>query len=770
MSKLNPLSTGLRSGSVWQILGAYLFGSWIALQVTETVSSLIGLPLWVGKGVLVLLGVGLPVILFTAIVQASRKGASADAPEVGAGSAPAPPSPTAPAGDAPRDGRRLFTWRNALVAGVVAFALLGLTVAGYVAMRELGIGPAGTLVAKGVLEERDLILLADFENDTDDPRLGDVVTEALRVDMSESETVQLADPSFVRGALRRAQRPIDAGLDADLAREIATREGIEAVLTGEIAAVGGGFQLVADVVAASDGAVLVSRRETASDESELLGAIDRLSKGLRERVGEPLRSIRAAEPLEQVTTSDLEALRLYSEAVRDIESGRDEESGLALLEEAVTRDTAFAAAYRKIGVVLGNRNEDRGRQLEVLARAYAHRDRLTEVERYLTEASYWAARGDRNRSRQALERLVESSPDSRAHNNLGLEYGAIGDDEAALEHYQHAIALDSASGIPYGNIVPTLFALGRVDEARQALDVYDARFQDSPLTPQYRFQMAAAQGEWDEARAHLERQLEAARGNAFAEAGARFNLGTLDAVQGKFSDARVQFDRREQLQNLEANSVLALQGASFTAGIVVVAGDTAAAVAQLDETLVRFPLDSVPELDRPYLQLSAVYAYLGQPDKAEALLAEYQRVVPPELRMNTETGIAANRSAIAMARGNYDEALRQSALADDPGGCRLCQMRGRAMIFDAAGVPDSAIALYTASLEEPYMSSVYPDAVTLARTLERLARLHDEADDLRSAQLYYARFVELWADADPVVQPRVEAAQARIDAIQREIG
>ena len=46
-----------------------------------------------------------------------------------------------------------------------------------------------------------------------------------------------------------------------------------------------------------------------------IGAIDKLSRKLRERIGESLVAIRANDPLERVTTGSLEALRKYSQAL-----------------------------------------------------------------------------------------------------------------------------------------------------------------------------------------------------------------------------------------------------------------------------------------------------------------------------------------------------------------------------------------------------------------------------------------------------------------------
>ena len=70
-------------------------------------------------------------------------------------------------------------------------------------MRLLGIGPVGTLVASGVLKNREPLLLADFENRTADTTLGPSLTEAMRVDLSQSPTVRLVDQQVVRDALQR---------------------------------------------------------------------------------------------------------------------------------------------------------------------------------------------------------------------------------------------------------------------------------------------------------------------------------------------------------------------------------------------------------------------------------------------------------------------------------------------------------------------------------------------------------------------------------------
>jgi TolB-like protein len=186
----------------------------------------------------------------------------------------------------------------------------------YLAMRALGIGPAATLLATGALERGGKIILADFTNLTDDPTLGPSMTEAIRVDLSQSWVVSLMDASVIAETLRRMEHARPAQLDAATAREVAEREGIKAVVTGEVHALGAGYLLLGNLVSPTTGDVLASVRETAADDAELIVALDRLSAGLRDRIGEPLKAIRASPSLDQVTTPSLAALRQYSQAKR----------------------------------------------------------------------------------------------------------------------------------------------------------------------------------------------------------------------------------------------------------------------------------------------------------------------------------------------------------------------------------------------------------------------------------------------------------------------
>ncbi|MDB4910465.1 MAG: protein kinase, partial [Gemmatimonadetes bacterium] len=286
----------------------FALASVAVLATVLVLRNTLGLPDWVLVGSVLVLLLDLPIILGAARMERARIRAASTGTEL--------PPPTGIG--------RLFTYRRSILTGVVAFGALALAVAAFTVMRLTGIGPIGTLQAKGLIKDKQPILLAEFESRSSDTTLAPTLTEALRVDLSQSSSVKLVEPQAVTDALARMEKPSGATLTPALAREVALREGIPAVVVGQIDPVGKSFVVSAKVISTSSGAVLTAQRETAANEAELIPALDKLSRSLRERIGESLVSIRADAPLERVTTASLDALRKYTLANRLEESGKSE--------------------------------------------------------------------------------------------------------------------------------------------------------------------------------------------------------------------------------------------------------------------------------------------------------------------------------------------------------------------------------------------------------------------------------------------------------------
>ena len=454
MNQIQAIINELHRRSIWQVLLIFLGAGWGVLEVIDTFIDRGLLPDWVFNGAMLVLLLGLPIVLATAFVQDRGDAGTAPAPTdqersptAGDGAAEGVPSAEPPARalasleDSASYDRlaRLLTWNRAIVGGVLAFAVLGVVTTGYLSMRAMGIGDAGTLVAQGVFEEGEVVVLADFVSS--EPGVpAELVTEALRLSLDRSPTIRLMQPTPLNNALQRMELDPAEGLDEDRARELAEREGLKAIVAGDVSLVGGQFVLTARLVDASTGQVLAPFRETIPDIARVVEAIDRLGRSIRDKAGEPLRSIAADPPLKQVTTSSLEALRLYTQA-HDVERRGEAIRAMDLYREATRVDPDFAMAYRKLGVQLGNTFGSRSEQVAAYTRAYELRDRLPPVERFVSDATYHhLVVGDLDAAARAYENVLDLDPTNDvALNNLGNVYGRSGKHEDAERVYRLAI-------------------------------------------------------------------------------------------------------------------------------------------------------------------------------------------------------------------------------------------------------------------------------------------------------------------------------------------
>jgi eukaryotic-like serine/threonine-protein kinase len=784
MRRLRRLVHEVHRRSLWQVVGIYLFGSWVGYQVILALTHGLGMPDWVPPLAFVLFLVGLPIVVATAFVNEGapllrqrdalrlaeletpllRPEFAGDEESRAAGGDATSPT-GADGAPPPRVRAHRLTWGRALGGGFAAFIVLGMSAGGYMGMRVAGIGPVGTLIAAGRLEANAPIVLAEFRAAGVDLLLARALTEALRVDLEQSRVVTLAQPAFVRDALRRMQLDPQASLDEATALELATREALAAVIAGDIAVAGGRWIVTARVVDPASGSALASFRETADDSTAVLAALGRVSRKLRAKIGESLRDVRASEPLAQVTTPSLEALRLYSQAMQLSLAGQEHRDRVkALLEQAIAIDTAFAMAYRKLGVEYHNDIFNPARAAEMLVKAHAHLDRLTEPERYMTLGSYHGAvTFDRAQQLAAFQTLAELYPTyPGALVNYGFALGRLRQVDRAADAYRRAVEVDSTSATAHSNLMLALTSLGRFDEARSVLDLYERRFPANVIRLHFRGILASTRGDY-----HALDSLGAELLQHATSPGLRMTGYTdryiANATRGRM-EAGAEFMREHRRIAEQVGGTNAMYFSElYPLSVRLIAAEEPAPllVARVDALLAREPLERVPVLDRPYLELAYFYAHAGRTARAKELVAEYRAQVPLERQRQSSWPLAVE-AMIASAEGRHADAASQFQQAYAADWCTVCYLADIAGELDRLGATDSAAVYYERFLETPDPDRRWEDALWRARALERLAQLHDAAGRDEEARRYYARFVELWEEADAPLQPRVDAARRRI--------
>jgi tetratricopeptide (TPR) repeat protein/tRNA A-37 threonylcarbamoyl transferase component Bud32 len=701
----------LRQANPVRVTALFVAAAVAILGTTWWLQWRLGLPSWVLPMAAVLMVIGLPIMLLTAERERNRIHGTA---EHGL--------------DGLRD--RLLTWRGALGGGVLALAGLAVAAGGFMTLRAMGVGPFATLVSSGVLAERDRIVLADFTNRTADSTLGASITEAFRIDLTQSPVVRLVEGNEVVSTLRLMGGNPGQPLTGEAAHDIAVRLGAKAVLVGEVTPLGSGHVLSARLIGVTDSVTLVAERETAADASALIPAVERLSRKLREKIGESLRTVRASQPLEQVTTRSLPALQAYSEGARLTLAGRPTEA-MKFLEQAVALDSNFGMAWRRIGVNWNNRG-NRARAIPAIRRAYALRDQMPPLEAAHVTAFYLAAvEDDRGAASRAYERLLATWPeDLTAINNLGVYYAALGRPRDAAVQYRRALALRPRTALYLSNLIQNLVQLHEFSSADSLLN--DWATYDSSAThsvPYFRARFEFERGNHD--RAHAIIDSVAATDSTFRNVG-----GDLYLRRGRL---------RAAAPLLRPIDVPLMEGLFRNKPEVA---------REMLEALERRRLQASPPGDpRPFTRIAAAYAVIGATDKAAAILARLERELPEEV-MRRDGDRALALATIALNRGDARSALQQYRQAARLIPCRLCTAFGEGQSFEKLGEPDSAIAQY-----ERFVNGHNTDAeareLFLAAALRRLGEMYESKGDRKKALEYYGRFVDLWKDADPELQPLV---------------
>lgn len=757
----------IRQGKLIQIFAVYAGASFVVLEAVGLLTEQLGLPDWVFPGALVLLLLGLPIMMATAFVQnvqgTGRAASSATAPVEEAAA-------ETTATDVAEVAKNWLTWKRAIAGGIVAFALLGVSVSGYMAMRVLGIGPVGSLVAAGVVEVGEPIILADFDNNTSDSTLAVVATEAFRIDLAQSAMVSIMTLEELSGALARMDRESGESIDRELARELAIREGLKAVIVGEIGTLGESYVLTVELLSAESGETIAAFRETADGSGRIMSAVDELSKSLRERLGESLRTIRSNEPLDRVTTPSLEALYKYSQAMRALDVEGNQQKGITLLEEAIAADSMFAMACLALGMHLYGTEQERA--IDALTKAFENRDRLTDRERYLTMGTYYElAHYDVEKAIAAYETLIDNYPtDNRGLLGLAHMYMEFRDWERAEELLRRGAAADSTTAVCYPCLIGTLITLGKYDDAESVLQSFATNVPNNPSVWFARANLAAARGDYEGAAASLLELREVRSGSLGLRAATGERLAVLSAKQGKLA-AGERYLREAMAANQERNMPAEyLESASALAGLHInVRGDADRGLQEIDAALQLYPLEDIAPLDRPYTWLGPLFADAGRPERARALMSEYEADVPPELRRWQQAWIDGTLGLAALAEGDTDEAIARLRSFDErSGSCHMCALPDLGRAYDAAGQADSAIAVYERYVNTGFAIKYLWDAYSLARIYERLGALHEARGDAEAATYYYGRLVELWEEADPELQPRVEAARRAVAALSSD--
>jgi putative peptide modification system cyclase len=193
--------------------------------------------------------------------------------------------------------------------------------------------------------ERDWVVVGKLENLSNNVMLDDALDQAFRISLEQSRYVNVVSDDRISRILEMMRKsPETDPLDRSNATTVAVRSGARLVLLPVVATVGGRTRFSVEVVDPQTRQTLAVRSSLAR-KGAVLNAIDDVSRQLRDDLGEEAAVIeRNSQPLPEVTTSSLDALRAYALGQRRYARG-DYKGALAFYQQATQIDDAFALAW-----------------------------------------------------------------------------------------------------------------------------------------------------------------------------------------------------------------------------------------------------------------------------------------------------------------------------------------------------------------------------------------------------------------------------------------
>ena len=288
-------------------------------------------------------------------------------------------------------------------------------------------------------------MIADFTNMTSDPVFDGALRQGLAVQLEQSPFLSLVSDERIQRTLGLMGQPPDAQLTPMVAREVCERIASAAVVEGSIASLGSQYVLGLRAIDCGTGSVLADEQGQAARKEDVLNVLSQMASKLRSRVGESLATVEKHDtPLEDATTSSLEALKAYSTArkVKFLPAGYA--SAVPLLKHAIEIDPNFAMAYAFLGRTYGDIGEF-ALSAENTNKAYQLRNHTSERERFFIDVTYHRqVTGNLEKAHQTLELWAETYPrDTGAHGLLsGFTSQGSGKYQEAIEEGKKAIGLD----------------------------------------------------------------------------------------------------------------------------------------------------------------------------------------------------------------------------------------------------------------------------------------------------------------------------------------
>ena len=557
-------------------------------------------------------------------------------------------------------------------------------------------------------------------------------------------------------------RSPDEPVTGEVARELCQRVGGKAMLAGSISALGNEYVIGLNAIDCATGDTLVAQQARASGKGEVLTALDDSASALRTTLGESLTSVQKfATPLEEATTSSLEALKAYSIG-RRTSFTKGNLAALPYEQRAVELDPNFAIAYIGLAAAYSNFGQAT-KALENATKAFALRERVSERERNRISAFYYSVgTGELDKANQSYEMWKQSYPrDPLPHGNLGNNHMKLGQWEMALLETEESLRLEGNSSVAEGNLAWIQLALGRTEDARRTVEQALARKLDGVQLRGSSYLIAFLRGDQDA----MQRELVWATGRSGEEDWLLSAQSDTEAYFGRLASARELSQRAvESARRADSEETAAL----WQANAALREAEFGNAMAARQNAMTALSL--APGRDVTTMAALALVR-AGDVAQAQRLANGLDRDFPQNTIVQVYW-LPAIRAAIELAAKNSAKALELLKTAapyqlgqSQPffvGMMYPAYLRGQAYLQARNG--KEAAAEFQRIISHRGIVLNFPLAAVAHLGL---ARAHALEGDTANARVAYEDFLKLWKGADSNIATSSRRISSSLNAVKR---
>ena len=616
---------------------------------------------------------------------------------------------------------------------------------------------------------------------TDQQRLGEIVTNLLITDLSESKSIRVVSSQRLYDLLKQFGKEGERRIDREMSSQVANKAGARWMLTGTILQVEPEIIMTSQLIDVASGGVLVSHRVNGENGEKIFAVTEKLARQLRSSNAFPRDPNSVSEvDLAASSTSSPEAYRYYLEGIEQQNKFFGVEARLAY-KRAVQLDSTFAVAWMRLATQSGGLEWQTARD-----NAKRFIDHANPRDRLLITAYIAQTVGDNTTARNVMNDAAARYPDDKeVLYALAVANANYGDHRQEAKTMFRVLELDPSYKTGWNQLAYAFLRLGQSDSALWALDKYMALAPDEPNPYDSKGDIFAYEGKLDSAEFYYKRALEI-RPDFTVKTVTK--LGIVNMLRQNYSEAGRIFQRamssadsfERQSARTQWVNLLIYQGKLHEA---LEANRTALETDRLEgigtESLVRTVLSArlyyhLGDLQRAWKELEQVHNSQDTADGFKWKKAD--RAPVTSVWFLAEMG--RDKEALAWIDSVKSEAQGDSLIAWTAArmeGIYYWVKKDHAKATDLLKYVDQKRNNFVSTFE---LARTYLDAGQFAKAAEHFERIRNSFDEVRfqEAAVYnalfyyylgrtyeglgnnqqalkdYAVFVEIWKNADPEIK------------------